>query len=188
MKIKGKEISVAQFICLVIYYCLLQFLPASTIPVVGNLSRKLRYYCCRHIFKFCGKNVNIERRAVFGSGVDIVIDDNSGLGIKCIVPGDLIVGKNVLMGPYCYILGANHVFDRIDIPIIQQGNTIKKTTIIEDDVWIGRQVVFTPGRTVKRGSIVAIGCVLTKDFPEYSIIGGNPSRLIRSRITDNLNA
>ncbi|MEO6851923.1 MAG: acyltransferase, partial [Mucilaginibacter sp.] len=145
-------------------------------------SRKLRYHCCRNIFKFCGRNVNIERRAVFGSGLDIIIDDNSGLGIHCVVPGDLIIGKNVMMGPYCYILGANHAFDRIDIPIIQQGEVEKKTTIIEDDVWIGRQVIFTPGHTVKKGSIVAMGCVLTKNFPEYSIIGGNPSKLIRSRI------
>ena len=39
----------------------------------------------------------------------------------------------------------------------------------------------TTGRTVKKGSIIAARCVLTKDFPEYSIVGGNPSKLIRSR-------
>ncbi len=57
----------------------------------------------------------------------------------------------------------------------------KKQTIIEDDVWIGRNVIFTPGRTVRKGSIIGAGCVLTKDFDEYTIIGGNPSRVIRSR-------
>lgn len=40
----------------------------------------------------------------------------------------------------------------------------------------------TPGRNIKRGSIIGAGGLLCKDFPEYSIIGGNPSKLIRSRI------
>lgn len=86
-----------------------------------------------------------------------------------------------MMGPNCYIFSTNHAFDRRDISMIQQGHTIRKQTIIEDDVWIGRNVIFTPGRIVKKGSIIAAGCVLSKDFPEYSIIGGNPSRLIRNR-------
>lgn len=54
----------------------------------------------------------------------------------------------------------------------------KKLTIIEDDVWIGRNVTMTPERTIKTGSIIGTGCVLTKDFPPYSIVGGNPGRLI----------
>ncbi len=85
------------------------------------------------------------------------------------------------MGPNVFIVTANHRFDRIDIPMCEQGNSESKQTIIEDDIWIGRQVIFTSGRTVKRGSIIAAGTVLTKDFPEYSIIGGNPAKLIRYR-------
>ena len=56
-----------------------------------------------------------------------------------------------------------------------------RVTVIEDDVWIGRNVIMTPGRLIKKGSIIAAGCVLSKDFPEYSIVGGNPSKLIRIR-------
>ena len=54
-------------------------------------------------------------------------------------------------------------------------------TIIEDDVWIGMNVLMTPGRHIRTGSIVGAGCLLCKDFPEYSIIGGNPSKLIKTR-------
>lgn len=63
----------------------------------------------------------------------------------------------------------------------QQGFTTKKQTIIEDDVWIGRNVTMTLGRVIKEGSIIGACCVLTKDFPEYSLIEGNPSKLIRLR-------
>lgn len=120
--------------------------------------------------------------AYFGSGLDIEIGDNSGIGINSCIPSNTKIGKNVMMGPNCYILASNHAFERIDIPMIKQGHTSKKKTIIEDDVWIGRDVLMTPGRVIKKGSIIAGGCVLCKNFPEYSIIGGNPSKLIKSRL------
>lgn len=85
------------------------------------------------------------------------------------------------MGHNCYILSQNHRFDDLSLPMGNQGYILGKQTIIEDDVWIGRDVLMTTGRTVKKGLIIAARCVLTKDFPEYSIVGGNPSKLIRSR-------
>lgn len=138
---------------------------------------------CKNIFLHCGKNVNIEKGAFFGSGFRLKIGDNSGIGLNCVVPGNIEIGNDVMMGPECYILSSNHAFDRTDIPMTRQGFSIQKKTIIEDDVWIGRQVIFTPGRTVKKGTIIGAGTVLTKDFPEYSIVGGNPSRLIKSRLS-----
>lgn len=160
---------------------ILVWLPASNHFLFGRISKKLRYLCCKNIFLRCGKNVNIEKGAFFGTGFRLKIGDNSGIGVNCVVPGNIEIGANVMMGPECYILSSNHAFDRTDIPMVQQGYSTQKKTIIEDDVWIGRQVIFTPGRIVKKGTIVAAGTVLTKDFPEYSIVGGNPSRLIRAR-------
>ena len=57
-------------------------------------------------------------------------------------------------------------------------------TIIEDDCWIGMNTLFTPGRHVHKGTIVAMGSVLTKDFPEYSVVGGNPAKFIKSRLNE----
>jgi maltose O-acetyltransferase len=125
--------------------------------------------------------VNVERGAFFASGSRLRIGDNSGLGINCHVPGDLVVGRNVMMGPNCYIFGANHAFDRVDVPIIEQGFEPPRQTVIDDDVWIGRNVCFTPGRHVKEGAVIGAECLLSKDFPPYSVVGGNPSRLLRSR-------
>lgn len=166
---------------LVLYYGFLRYLPASTFPLIGLWCRKIRYYCCRGIFLRCGNNVNIERGAFFGSGLNIEIGDNSGLGINCVVPSDIKIGRDVMMGPNCYIFTSNHAYTRIDIPMIEQGKTDKKQTIIEDDVWIGRDVTFTPGRIVKRGTIIGASCLLCRNFPEYSVVGGNPSVLIKSR-------
>ena len=168
-------------IFLILYYGVFRYFPTSDFPIVGHLSMKLRYFCVKHIFKYCGKNVNIERMAFFGRGYDIEIGDNSGIGINCTVPPTIVIGKNVMMGPNCYFFAHNHRFDRVDIPMIEQGFLPSANFIIEDDVWLGRGVMVLPGRTIKKGSIIGAGCILTKDFPEYSIVGGNPGKLIRIR-------
>lgn len=182
MKIKGRELKLTQIIFLTIYYGFLYYLPGSGFPFLGKIFKKMRYYCCRNIFEHCGRDVNIERCAFFASGSELRIGDYSGLGYNCHVPGNTIIGNFVMMGPNCYILGNNHKFDNIEKPMMFQGSLERKKTIIADDVWIGRNVTITPGRSINKGSILGIGCVLTKDFPEYSIIGGNPSKLIKNRI------
>lgn len=86
-----------------------------------------------------------------------------------------------MMAPNVFVFHLNHAFYCPNIPMREQGVTSKEPVVIEDDVWIGRGVYIMPGKRVAKGSIVAAGSVLTKNFPEYSIIGGNPSKLIKSR-------
>ena len=180
MNYRGVEFSFHQAICLFLYYRFAFYLPAT--GKYCNIGGIFRRAFCKRIFKECGNNVNIERKAVFGSGKNVCIGDNSGIGLNACIPSNTIIGANVMMGPNCHILARHHRFDRTDIPMRQQGYTDNKQTIIEDDVWIGRDVLMMPGRIIKKGSIIGGGCVLTKDFPEYSIVGGNPSKLIRSRL------
>lgn len=167
---------------LIIYYIFARHLPVSY-SYLGKILhvRRLRSFLCKKIFKEAGDNINIEKGAFFGRGGDLVIGDNSGIGENCVVPSNIIIGKHVMMGPNLYILQQNHCFDDVNIPMCYQGYRRGYRTIIEDDVWIGRDVLMTPGRIIKKGSIIGAGTVLTKDFPKYSIIGGNPSRLLKSR-------
>lgn len=180
MRISGVSFSVTQLVSLGVYYLCAQYLPASYSRFSG---KKIRYFLCKRIFKSCGRNVNIERKAHFGSGRNVEIGDNSGLGINCNVPSNIKIGNNVMMGPNCFVIKYNHAFNRTDIPMNEQGFQTSENvqTIIGDDVWIGMNVLMTPGRHIKTGSIIGAGCLLCKDFPEYSIIGGNPSKLIRYR-------
>lgn len=184
MNIKGKQISIVQVMCLVLYYGIAKHLPRSTTPFVGKTCKIIRYCLAKNIFKSCGKNVNIEHGANFGWGINVEIGNNSGLGVNAYVPYTIKIGDNVMMGPECHILSPSHNFERTDIPMVQQGfkSDFGKRTVIGNDVWIGRQVTMTANRTIQDGSIIGACCLLCKDFPAYSIVGGNPSKLIRSRL------
>lgn len=96
----------------------------------------------------------MEHGACFGSGRMVELGDNSGLGINCMVPSDIKIGKDVMMGPNCYILSQNHKISDLSVPMNQQGVVKKGRTIIDDDVWIGRDVTFTPGRHIAKGSVI----------------------------------
>lgn len=180
MNYRGEKIAFSRVVCLVLYRLFARHLPVSY-QFGGKMGKYCRYKLCKHIFESCGKNVNIEHGADFGNGLHVQIGDNSGMGIDCLVPNNIIIGKDVMMGANCIILDKNHDFSRTDVPMWKQGFQERRRTVIGDDVWIGRDVRMTPGRTIKNGTIIAMGTVLTKDFPEYSVVGGNPSKLIKSR-------
>ena len=150
--------------------------------LVGRFSNALRVFLCKNIFKKAGKISTINRCVDFGSGKDIEIGDFSGIGEHVQIPYNTIIGSYVMLGRYTFVLSRNHEYADINTPIINQGFREFQQLIIDDDCWIGAFSKLTPGRHIKKGTIVAMGCILCKDFPEYSVVGGNPSKLIRSRI------
>lgn len=180
MKIFGHKYKVKQLFCLFLYYTFAYYLPDSY-SRFGYFPNKIRCFLVSHIFKKCGKIRTINRRVDFGSGFNVEMGDDSGIGCNVHLPSDTIIGKNVMVGRYTFILRQNHAFDRLDIAINDQGDLPPKQTILEDNVWIGLGCYFTPGRHVMSGTVTGMGTVLTKDFPENSVIGGNPGKLIRIR-------
>ena len=112
----------------------------------------------------------------------LIIGDNSGIGINVRVLDNTKIVKNVMMGPNFFLFESVHNFDRTDIPMQKQGAVKERAVvIIADDVWIGRDVMVTGSKVIKEGSIIGARTLLTKSYPQYSIIGDNPSRLIWSR-------
>ncbi|HHV30237.1 acyltransferase [Acetivibrio mesophilus] len=167
------------YICLGLYYMVARHLPGSDTPYSLG-SKKIRGFLCKRIFKSTGSNVNIEHGVYFASGRDIEIGNNSGLGLNCRVNGPLKIGDDVMIGPDVMIFTQNHKHDRLDIPMRLQTDP-KKPVIIEDDVWIAARVIVLPGVTIHKGAIVGAGAVVTKDVPEYAIVGGNPAKVIKYR-------
>lgn len=113
----------------------------------------------------------------------IEIGDYSNIGASCRLGTTerLKLGKHVLIAAYCYIGGAQHRFDRLDVPIIRQGYTQKGGVVIEDDVWLAADVKVVDGVTIGEGAVIGAGSVVTKDIPPYAVAVGIPAKVRGSR-------
>jgi phosphonate metabolism protein (transferase hexapeptide repeat family) len=57
---------------------------------------------------------------------------------------------------------------------------------IGHDVWIGHGAIVLPGRNIGTGAVIAAGAVVTKDVPAYTIVAGNPARIVRRRFSEEI--
>ena len=144
--------------------------------------KRLRQLCGKMILKKCGKNVNIEKGALFSA--DIELGDNSGIGRDAELECGITIGDNVMMGPCVKMYVQNHNFSRTDIPMNQQGDSLVRPIVICDDVWIGANVIILPGVSVGKGCVIGAGSVVTKSIPEYSVVAGNPAKIIKNRMNN----
>lgn len=181
-RIKTKYYFAKRAFWYVFYYGFAQHLPPSyRFKMLGRLAKWCRAVACKHLFRVCGRRVNVEKGANFYTGWEIELGDDSSLGVDCMVPYDLKVGKDVMMGPYVVIIGDNHEFSHTDVPMRLQGAIEYEPVRIEDDVWIGARAIILPGLTIGTGSIVGAGAVVTKNVPPYAVCAGNPARVIKYR-------
>lgn len=166
-----------------VYYVVFSKLPT---PRFGSIYSKARVWYFERVLKIMkagrnpsmvSKNVYIAngKRVKFGSGCRI----NEGVYLEC-----AYIGDDVMIAPNVTLLSRMHSHARTDIPMSLQGYQPEKPITVNDDVWIGRNVVVMPGVTIGKGSIVAAGAVVTSDVPEYSVVAGVPARIIKNRKDD----
>ena len=172
-----------KLLCLGFYYSVARYLPDSPFPGawIGQTSRS---WLAKQIFEHCGSHVRINFGANFGTGVHVWLGDNSSIAADAWIGNDTRIGDDVMMAPYVTILSNSHNFLRTDIPMRMQGAPPPRPVTIGDDVWIGTRVIILPGVMVGSHAILGAGAVVTKDVPEWAIVGGNPARVIRYRSSD----
>jgi len=92
--------------------------------------------------------------------------------------GGVTIGDRVYTSPMTQLIAVDHVFDDPQRPFIEQGITAQGI-VVEDDVWLGSNVVVTDGVRIGQGAVVAAGAVVTKDVPPHTVAAGVPARVIR---------
>ena len=167
--------------CLGLYYLIARGLPDVPFPGAW-LGQTLRRVLAQQIFERCGKHVRINRGANFGTGARIQLGENSSISINCWVASDTVIGEDVMMAPQVTILSNSHNFARTDISMRAQGSPPPRRVRIGNDVWIGTRVIILPGVQVGNHCILGAGAVVTKDVPDWAVVGGNPARIIRYRV------
>ncbi len=132
----------------------------------GTVGEKIVYYPGVRIIP--AKNISIGSHVDFAWGVIITTN------------GRVSIGDRTLIGYNSVILSRNHIIPDKKEKIFSSGHE-NKSTFIGPDVWIGANCTILPGVTIGEGAVVAAGSVVTKNVESFSIVGGNPARLIKER-------
>ena len=135
-----------------------------------------------------GNDVYISRLCRLSSGSsedyigELIIEDSVHVGQNCFVDGTgkLRIGKDSVIGPNVVFLTGNHEFKDPAVPIRLQGG-IPQPIVIEEDVWLGANVIVLGDVTIGKGSVIGAGSVVTKDLAPYSIAVGTPAKVIGQR-------
>ncbi len=137
-----------------------------------------------------GRNIQLEpgvliqRRAVLMARPEgrLSVGSGSRIGPDAVisVAQEVVLGREVLVAARCYISDHNHEFSDPRQPVMRQGMTRPQPVAIGDGSWLGINVCILAGVTLGRNCVVAAGSVVTKSFPDGSIVGGVPARLLRT--------
>jgi acetyltransferase-like isoleucine patch superfamily enzyme len=142
------------------------------------------------IEKKCGCKINYIEQGF--NGVKIIasngdfskfkIDATSHLKSDTLIEcsGGVTIGRYFHTGRGLTIFSTNHNYES-EIMIPYDNISINKPVIIKDFVWCGSNVTVVPGVTIGEGVVIGAGTVVTKDVPDYAVIGGNPHKIIKYR-------
>ena len=133
-----------------------------------------------------GKNTTIECSGTLKwLGKGLVVGDNVGLGTHGFFgcAGGVEIGDNTIFGNYVSIHSENHNYSDVNTPIRLQGVN-RKGIKIGKDCWIGAKATILDGTVLGDGCIVAAGAVVRGVIPPFSVIGGVPAKVIKSRLAN----
>jgi len=155
-------------------YSFILFLPAEFSKY------RVRYYnsrgCKIHRRSSISPNVRIRGKFEMGEG--------SSIAQNCSISGEnagVYIGKNVMIAPNVVIVAFNHGIEDIEIPMNKQAKK-EAAVIIEDNVWVASNCTIGKGVKIGTGSVIGANSFVNKDVPAYSIVGGVPAKIIKSRI------
>jgi acetyltransferase-like isoleucine patch superfamily enzyme len=163
----------------------------SVFLLVNKFFKKIRLYSIR--------NSNIGRYVKINAGTQVIgskIDDFSYCGYDCNIINTNI-GKFCCLADRITIGGASHPMHFVSMSSVfltHKDSSVKKLgnlkylpsiyTSIGHDVWIGSSVIIKAGVTIGTGAVIGAGSVVTKDVESYSIVAGNPAKIIRFRFDE----
>jgi acetyltransferase-like isoleucine patch superfamily enzyme len=123
----------------------------------------------------------------------LTIGNGTTIQRRCTINGTVNVGRGCILAPNVFISSGTHPFRSVPyLPIREQEKRLAEAkqeragldrpVIIQDDCWLGTNVVICPGVTIAKGSVVGANAVVTRDVPPYCVVAGNPANVIGKRL------
>jgi acetyltransferase-like isoleucine patch superfamily enzyme len=126
-----------------------------------------------------GDYSTIEDFSAINNGVGpVIIGNRTKIGLSNTIIGPVTIGNDIRLAQNITLSGLNHNYTDVNLPIHEQGVSTAPI-VIEDETWIGANVVVLAGVTIGKHCIVAAGSVVTKNVPSYSVAVGNPARVLK---------
>lgn len=133
-----------------------------------------------------GENVFIHKNPTFivrtnGNDNGIFIHDGVYIGrdVNLHTASKIVISKNCVISDYVYISTLAHGIDPEQGPILTQKDIDKGHIILGENVFLGFNTKVLPGVTLGDWTVVGTGAVVTKSFPGFCVIAGNPARIIK---------
>jgi len=128
--------------------------------------------------------LNVTGSSDVNAGPAIILDDNCAVARRSQISAKNCVHleRDVILSPSVLIMDHNHAFEDVTLPVREQGVTEGGRIRIEQGCWIGHGAVIVCDRgelVLGRNSVVAANAVVTRSFPAYSVISGNPARVVK---------
>jgi len=117
-----------------------------------------------------------------GRGPKIAIGDGTTIlrTFQCNVAQCVRIGRDVLIASNVLITDSDHVVEPGGVPVTRNNKLVTQPVRIEDNCWLGQNVVVLKGVTVGHDSVVGASAVVSRDVPPYSVVVGNPARMIKT--------
>lgn len=140
------------------------------------------------------KNIEIKDNCTIGDNSLLTVNNRSNKDKQLTISSNVYlgrdnfisVGKSVYISDYCIfgnkcsIICSDHVFDNPLIPYALSGNSFEKRIIIGVNCWFGHGVFVLGNVKIGHGSIIGANTIITKDIPPFSMVVGNPARIIKT--------
>jgi len=138
---------------------------------------------CKRKFNHFGENADFRAGAYAVACSNISIGKNVVIRPCTMLFADdfekIIIEDNVMIGAGAHFYVNNHKFDRVDIPLIDQGYYPFEQTIVKQGAWIGANSIILPGVIIGKNSVVGAGSVVTKNVPDFCVVVGSPAKVIK---------
>ena len=114
----------------------------------------------------------------------IILEDGCSIGRRSVISATnrIHIERDTIFGPSVLVMDHNHAFEDVTVPIARQGITAGGTIRIEEGCWIGFGAAIVSGRgelVIGRNSVVGANSVVTRSIPPYSVVTGNPARVVK---------
>jgi maltose O-acetyltransferase len=146
--------------------------------VTSRSQKSERYELLKGLLGRTGNNIKIEPNFNCDYWQNIIVGENFYVNFGCVILdcAKVTIGSNCMIGPQVGIYTACHPIDPIERI---SGIEFAKPITIGDNCWIGGHATINPGVKLGDNVVVASGSVVTKNFPDNVVIGGNPARVIK---------